>query len=261
MKKNDMKSLNSPLRVLHLEDNDHDAELVRRRLADQGLTPEFTRVMKRESYVNALEQGQFDLILSDHSMPGFNGGSALALAQEKRPRTPFIFVSGTLGDSAAVESLKKGASNCISKDRLDRLGPCIREALDESEKRERGQHAEEALSERAELFRQISETVTDLVAVLDLEGRRLYTSPSYQTLFGNEPLHGTDGFANFHHEDRERMRELFKTTVKTGRGQRADFRFLLKDGTVRFIESQGGVIRDKQGAVSSVIVVSRDVTN
>ena len=260
MKNNDMKALKSPLRILHLEDNAHDAELVRQKLADQGITPEITRVMKRETYVNALEQGQFDLILSDYSMPGFNGGIALVLAQEKCPQTPFIFVSGTLGVSAAVESLKRGASNCISKDRLDRLAPCIQEALQESDKRERAHHAEEALFERAELFQQISETGNDLVAVLDLDGVRLYTSPSYQTLFENEPLHGSDGFANIHPEDRERMRQLFNATVKSGIGQRADFRFLLQDGTDRYIESQGGVIRDKHGTVSGVIVVSRDVT-
>src|SRR5882757_4140818 len=119
MKCDDTKTLTSHLRVLHLEDNDFDAELVRRRLTDQGIVPEFTRVMKRESFLSALEDGQFDVILSDHTMPGFDGGSALALAKERRPRIPFIFVSGTLGDSAAVETLKHGAANCVSKDRLD----------------------------------------------------------------------------------------------------------------------------------------------
>jgi PAS domain S-box-containing protein len=255
-----MKTANTPLRVLHLEDNDYDAELVRRRLADEGFTPEFTRVMKRESYLAALEQGQFDLILSDYSMPGFNGGSALALAQERRPQTPFIFVSGTLGENRAVEVLKMGASNYVSKNRLDRLAPSIRQALQDSETCEREQHATEALSERAELFQQIAENVTDLVAVLDLEGHRVYASPSYETLFKNEPLDVRDSFASIHPEDRERIRHLFQETIKTGVGQRADFRFLLKDGTIRYIESQGGVIRDKHGTVSNVIVVSRDVT-
>ncbi len=255
-----MKTLNSPLRVLHLEDNDHDSELVRHRLTEEGIALEVTRVMKRESYLEALEQGQFDLIMSDYSMPGFDGGSALDLARERCPRTPFLFVSGTLGANAAIESLKKGAVDCIAKDRLDRLAPAIRTALKESEERNRVQQAEQALEERAELLEQISENVTDLVAVLDLEGRRLYTSHSYQTLFGSEQLHGTDAFASIHPEDRQRIRQIFQETVKTGIGQQADFRFLLKDGTIRDIESQGGVVRDKTGAIANVIVVSRDVT-
>src|SRR5262249_54549728 len=84
-----------PLRVLHLEDNDHDAELVRRTLADDGINIEVTRVMKQQTFVDALENGAFDLIMSDYSMPGFDGGSALALARKQCPDTPFVFVSGT----------------------------------------------------------------------------------------------------------------------------------------------------------------------
>src|SRR2546423_15643779 len=100
-----MNNTQTPLRVLHLEDNDHDAELVRRRLAEEGIALEFTRVMKHESYLAALEEGRFNLILSDYSMPGFNGGIALDLAHEKCPRIPFIFVSGTLPAKAAIDSL------------------------------------------------------------------------------------------------------------------------------------------------------------
>lgn len=255
-----MNETPSALRILHLEDNNHDAELIRRRLADHGITPEFTRVMKRESYLSALEEGSFDLILSDYTMPGFDGVTALGLARQRCPRTPFIFVSGTLGESAAIENLKKGAANCVSKDRLERLAPAIREALQESEERRRLDKAEEALEERAELFRQISENVTDLVSVLDLDGRRLYTSHSYQALLGSETPQITDAFADVHPEDRDRIRELFRETVKTGIGQRAEFRLLLKDGSVRHLESHGGVIRDRNGGVSNVIVISRDVT-
>jgi PAS domain S-box-containing protein len=255
-----MNELKSPLRVLHLEDNDHDAELVRRRLAKEGITLEFTQVTKRETYVEALEKEHFDLIMCDFSLPGFNGGAALDLAHERHPRTPFIFVSGTLAPNVAIESLKRGAANCVSKDSLDRLAPAILAALQEREAGERRLEAQEALSERAELFEQISETVTDLVVVLDLDGRRLYSSPSYQTLFKTDSLQGTDAFADIHPEDRLRIRQLFDETVQTGAGKPAEFRLLLKDGAVRYLESQGGVIRDKAGAVSSVIVVSRDMT-
>src|SRR6185503_16339016 len=108
-----MHTLKSPVRVLYLEDNDQDAELVRRRLGDEGIALEVTRVMKRETYLEALDQGQFDLILSDYSMPGFDGGSALVLAKEKCPQTPFVFVSGTIGEEVAIESLKNGAANYV----------------------------------------------------------------------------------------------------------------------------------------------------
>ena len=250
----------APLRILHLEDNPTDAELVRRNLIEGGLNVEISRVFTPSTYTAALAEGRFDLILSDYTLPGFDGGSALTLARQKCPETPFVFVSGTLGEEAAIQSLKNGATNYVLKDRMARLVPALLVAIKESAEREKLRKAEEAVREQAEFFQLISEKVTDLVAVLDLEGRRLYTSPSYHTIFGSESLRGTDAFADIHPEDRERIRQLFRDTVKTGAGHPAEFRFLLKNGTIRYIESQGGVIRDKEGAIWAVVVVSKDVT-
>lgn len=121
--------------------------------------------------------------------------------------------------------------------------------------------AEEAQRKSEEQFRLISENVVDLIAVLDLEGKRLYNSPSYKPILGDlESLRGTDSFQEIHPEDREKIRQIFQETVKTGIAQRAEYRFMLKDGSIRFIESQGSVIRDEQGNVVRVVVVSRDVT-
>lgn len=121
--------------------------------------------------------------------------------------------------------------------------------------------ADEAIRESHEQFRMISENIADMIAVLDLEGKRMYNSPSYRSLLGNpESLYGTDSFQEIHPEDRDRIRALFHDTVRTGIGQRAEYRFVLPDGSIRFIESQGSVIRDEEGAVIRVIVVSRDST-
>jgi PAS domain S-box-containing protein len=120
---------------------------------------------------------------------------------------------------------------------------------------------EAALQEQEAFFRLIAENMGDMVAVLDLDGRRLYNSPSYQTLFGDpDVLKGTDSFAEIHPDDRDRVREVFMETVRTGHGHRADFRFVLPDEQVRYMESQGGVIRGADGQVERVVVVSRDVT-
>jgi len=109
-------------------------------------------------------------------------------------------------------------------------------------------------------FRLIAENVDDLIALVDRKGRRLYSSPSYRMLGNTKSLHGTDSFNEIHPEDRKKIRRVFEQTVKTGVGQRAEFRFLLKDGSVRYIESQGNVIRDAAGRVERLVVVSRDVT-
>lgn len=121
--------------------------------------------------------------------------------------------------------------------------------------------AEAALQEQEAFFRLIAENMGDFVAVLDLEGRRLYNSPPYRSLFGDlEILKGTDSFAEIHPHDREEIRRVFHETIRTGEGQRASFRFLLPNGQTRDMESQGGVIRGEDGRVEKVVVVSRDIT-
>jgi diguanylate cyclase (GGDEF)-like protein/PAS domain S-box-containing protein len=118
-----------------------------------------------------------------------------------------------------------------------------------------------SLHESEEIFRIIAENADDLIAVLDTDGRRIYNSPSYHKIFRKEELGvGSCSFDEIHPEDRERIKALFRRTVETGIGERAEFRLLLKDGSIRHIESQGNVVHDASGKVSRVVVVSRDVT-
>ncbi|HOX56211.1 MAG TPA: transporter substrate-binding domain-containing protein [Candidatus Paceibacterota bacterium] len=122
--------------------------------------------------------------------------------------------------------------------------------------------AEEALHQSEQQFRLIMENLADLVAVLDLDGNRIYNSPSYRGILGDpEQLRGTYSFVEVHPDDRARVEQAFRETVRTGLGQRLEYRMIGQDGQVRHIESQGSVIHDEQGRVARMIVVSRDVTN
>ena len=121
--------------------------------------------------------------------------------------------------------------------------------------------AEDKLRKSEEQFRLITENVADMIAVLDLEGKRIYNSPSYKAILGDPKLYeGTDSFLEIHPDDKEKIRTIFRETVETGKGQKAEYRFMLKDGSTRYIESEGSIIRDYHGNISQVIVVSRDVT-
>lgn len=121
--------------------------------------------------------------------------------------------------------------------------------------------AEETVRAQEEFFRMIAENVEDFIAVLDLEGRRLYNSPSYARLFGDvEAMKGADSFAEIHPDDRERVKRAFRETVQSGIGHRLNFRFVLANGGIRYMESCGGLIRNSQGQASHVVVVSRDIT-
>lgn len=254
--------MTAPIRILHLEDSPRDADLLMAILDEEGLAIKATRVETRGDFEQALREKEYDLIISDFSLPAFDGLSALTLAREIRPETPFLFVSGTMGEETAVESLKNGATDFLIKDRLHRLAAAVQRAVGDAQATRERKRIEEKLRERDELFRQITENVDDLIAVLDLNGVRLFNSPSYRKLFGDvEALSGTNSFLEIHPADRERVERVFRQTVATGIGQRTQFRFLLKDGTIRYIESQGSAIRDKDGKVTYIVVVSRDVTD
>jgi signal transduction histidine kinase len=127
--------MKSPIRILHLEDNPGDAEIVQSMLEAQGIGYSITVVRNHDDFVASLEQGGVDLILSDCTLPGFDGMSALKIARAKRPDIPLIFVSGTLGEERAIESLKSGATDYVLKERLARLVPAVRRAMQEVEER------------------------------------------------------------------------------------------------------------------------------
>ena len=148
-----------------------DTDLLRAMLEMDKIVAAVERVETREQFLGALEAGGYDLIISDYSLPSFDGLTALSLARELMPSVPFILFSGTIGEEAAIESLRNGATDYVLKQRPERLVTSLRRALREFEDRRRRQQAEEALREREEFFRLISENVTDLIAVVDLEGR------------------------------------------------------------------------------------------
>jgi diguanylate cyclase (GGDEF)-like protein/PAS domain S-box-containing protein len=120
----------------------------------------------------------------------------------------------------------------------------------------------DALESKSEEFcRMIVENGEDFFAVLDLEGRRLYNSPSYAKMFGDtERMKGSDSFAEIHPADSELVKQAFKETVLSGRSHRLNFRFVLPNGSIRYMESCGALIRNSQGQALRVVVVSRDIT-
>src|SRR5918992_2262605 len=112
------------IRILYLEDSEADTELVQALLEEGGIACALTRVETEEAFTAVLESGELDLILSDKSLPAYDGLSALVRARQRRPEVPFILVSGTLGDEEAViETLKAGVTDYVPKERLARLVP------------------------------------------------------------------------------------------------------------------------------------------
>ena len=126
--------ISSP-RILILEDDLHDRQLLEETLLNEGLSCQIVHARTKEEFQVALEKSEFDLIISDFGIPSYSGIAALALSRQVQPDAPFIFVSGTIGEERAVESLKLGATDYVLKDRLGRLGQAVERALREAQER------------------------------------------------------------------------------------------------------------------------------
>jgi PAS domain S-box-containing protein len=175
------------VRILHLEDDDMDAELIEATLGD-SLECEVRRVTTGAEFTGALESGEFDVILADYVLPSFSGPAALEAARARRPELPFIFLSGTLGDERAVETLKAGATDYVLKDHLSRLVPIVRRALDEAAERAARRTAEQALANSQRFLQRVIDATPDAVSVVELASQQvLYANRQVRAMLGYSP--------------------------------------------------------------------------
>lgn len=178
--------MKTPKRLLLLEDDPNDYELIRRTVWKEWPECELVRVSSQSGFEAALAQGGFDVILSDYNVPAFDGASALALVRTRSPELPFIFVSGAIGDDVAVECLKAGATDYVLKDRMARLLPAIRRAKQESEERIRRRAAEKESAKSHEQYRDLCENASDLIQFVTADGHFTYVNPAWKKTLGYE---------------------------------------------------------------------------
>lgn len=176
--------MKTEIRILHLEDNKLDAELIQSILESEGFKLEVKRVETRADFEAALKQGGWDFIFADFSLPSFDGRTALQIAREKSPQVPFILVSGTIGEAFAIEILKAGATDYVLKTELSGLAPAVRRALDEAEEHTRRRQAEEALRYREELFRTMAETANDAIICQEAPDTINFWNRKAEEMFG-----------------------------------------------------------------------------
>jgi two-component system, cell cycle sensor histidine kinase and response regulator CckA len=168
------------MKLLHLEDHPRDASLVRDLLEPEWPDLDITVVTHREGFLSALTAHDYDVILSDFKLPGFNGWDALKLAREHRPDIPFIFLSGTVGEDAAVEIVRAGAADYLLKDRMQRLPLAIRRALKDRDELQQRRQAGERIREQAELL----DKARDAIVVTDLAHLVRFWNQGAERIFG-----------------------------------------------------------------------------
>jgi len=155
------------LRILVLEDKATDAEILIRHVKHAGFVPEWRRVETEADFISELPKA-YDLILSDYSLPHFDGLRAVSLLRERGHHVPFILVSGTVGEDVAVEAMKHGATDYLLKDRIGRLGSAVERAMREAEELSKRKQAEDSLK----LFRLLIDRSNDSIEVVDPETGR-----------------------------------------------------------------------------------------
>ena len=250
--------------VLHVEDSPLDGDLTVARLRREGLDAEVTRVDSRDAFAAALRSPKhFDLILSDYLLPDFDGMAALRLSRELRPAVPFIFVSGVLGEENAIDSLKRGATDYVLKQRMDRLGPSIRRALCEARERSERRRVEAKLRRTEDRLRFTLDAVRVGHWDLDLASRRLtHRTPLYDEIFGYAQPTVDWSYdlllaRHVHPDDRGRVDEAFRAPLAAGQDWECECRIVRGDGRTRLIWLRGAARRDDPSHLSGIVM---DVT-
>src|SRR5437660_4246585 len=167
-----MDKVSQPLRLLLVEDDPNDAELVVRELRRSGFEPDWHRVDTEAEFSRSLDP-KIDIILSDYAMPQFSGLRALELANERGLEIPFIIVSGTIGEETAVVAMRSGAADYLIKDRLARLGEAVKHALEQKRVRDERAQAEEAMQQSEHKYRHLFESLSEAAFLIDAKTRRI----------------------------------------------------------------------------------------
>src|ERR1700736_6681844 len=193
------------IKVLLVEDRIDDAELLLAEMRRRGLPIVSLRVESEPAYTHALAAFPPDLILSDYTLPGFDGTDALRIARQRRPDTPFIFVSGTIGEERAIEALRQGAVDYVLKDNRVRLVPAIERALKEVAERDARRWALRELEESEERFRFAMHYSSVGTALVAPDGRWLGVNPALCAIvgYGEDELLRGDVQAITHPDDRD----------------------------------------------------------
>jgi PAS domain S-box-containing protein len=257
--------MQKPVRILHLEDNPMDAEMIHAKLESENLVCQILHVKDREEFERCAATSEFDLILSDYSVPHYNGTAALRFVREKNPDVPFILVSGTLGEDKAVDSLKNGATDYIIKQRLERLGPAVTRALQDAEEKRERERVEHELRMEAEASEKRFRTLVEqsLIGIYVIQDERfIYTNPTMEKILGcsQQEIASRPLLDFIFPEDRALVRENIRKRMEgLVKGIHYTLRMLRSDQSMIYVEARGGLVDNFNGR-PAIIGTLLDIT-
>ena len=257
---------NGPVRLLHLEDNSNDAELIHDRLEVAGLASEIVWVSNRRGFENALGEGAYQIILCDFNLPDYDGISALAAARQRQPDVPVIVISGSLNEEEAVKCLHLGATDYLLKQRLERLPNAVRRAIISADEQLKRRQAEAELRASEERFRLLAHHSRDGFWFVGLKPKQvLYVSPAVEEMWGRkaeEFYADADAWCSaIDPADLPRVRAAWDACAD-GESPRfeEEFRVIRPDGTVRLVVNSGTTILQGEDGIAHMSGLIRDIT-
>jgi len=252
------------LNILIVEDSKHDLELIKEQLYDAGYILELTHVLSESSLLMALGEKEFDIILSDFNLPGFTAFDSLRICKQNAPDTPFVCISGSIGEVTATDLLKQGADDYVLKDRPERLPFAVKRALDDAKERKAYMKAVKALQESEDRFKQVAENAQEWIWEVDETGLYTYSSPVVTSLLGYTPdeLVGKKYFYDLFIPEK---RDILKITSFEVFKMKQTFRSfenpnVHKDGRVLMLTTSGSPIFDNDGNFKGYRGVDTDYT-
>ncbi len=256
----------TPLRVLIVEDSEDDLLLLLRELRRGEYTLDYVRVETAVEMQAALDRQAWDIVIADYTLPRFSAPAALELLQQQHQDLPFIIVSGTIGEDAAVAAMRAGAHDYLLKNNLVRLVPAVARELREAQERQKRLDAEQALRESEERFRQLAENITESVFWISepTAMKMLYVSPAYERIWGRScdslDTNFMDWIEAIHPDDRQRVQTSYFDRSLRGKYDE-EYRIIRPDQSIRWIRDRGFPIKNQTGIAYRVVGIAEDITN
>jgi response regulator RpfG family c-di-GMP phosphodiesterase len=252
------------LRVLLVEDSDNDAQLLAREIRRLGYDIQFQRVETAQELRSNLEEGIWDVVLCDYSLPHLDAPNALQILKASGLDLPFIIISGTIGEESAVSALKAGAHDFIIKGKYARLGPALEREIREAQVRKERREAEARLRENERLLSE-AERIGQIGSwSLDIASHRLQFSDEMYHLLDvsrNEFSHTIPGFLNVIYAEDRPQADKWMEEVEAGRQpQELDFRILRSSGELCYFHCRGAIIFDENGNPKRFVGTAQDIT-
>jgi two-component system sensor histidine kinase UhpB len=252
------------LNILLLEDDEDDAESIRKCLKEGGIVFDLKLSRSKKEYLDALAHPLYDVILSDHRLGSFDSIEALRICKEKGINIPFLLVTGAIPDHYAATILREGASDYILKDRLTRLPAAIIMAIERQKMKSDKKAAEEALEESNERFELAAKASFDMICDYHLEKGTLICNEALEKNFGytrEDILHPEVFLKWIHPSDIGELRESFERMLQDDRSRwHRQFRMIRADETIAYVNGSALLLRDNDNKVYRIIGVLQDIT-